>query len=350
MAAVNVTVVGLGKLGASFGLAVRALNQRADKKHTFTVTGTDRLNTAIKAAVKLGAVDQEVSSIERAVEGADLVFLAVPYDMTLDVMAVVGPALKPGAVVMDAAPLKLPSIAWAEEHFRRDEEGSLAAYLVGVVPILSPAHVGESTEATEAAKADLFDDGLMIVSPAPSCPPEAVRLIADLSQLLGIKLHFVDPAEYDGMAAGMEGLPILMQLALFQSLSRSRSWVDMQWLGNTSFFLATYHLMERRPEALAKRLHHNRDSVLRRLDALLDSLGELREVLASGEEEVLAEHFDSAMQEFARWQTARIENRYSTEPPPVQDVRPAVSLLGGFGNLMPSARARREKREKRGSR
>lgn len=344
MADVNVTIVGLGRLGASFGMAVRALNGKPEHKHTFSVTGFDSSSSQLRAAKKNGAIDHEASHLDDAVAEANLVFLAVPFAHTEDVLSIIGPALRPGAVVMDASPLRLPSLAWADKHFPRDAEGNLAAYLVGATPIVNPLYMGESAGESAEARADLFENGLMLIAPPLACPQEAVRLVSDICTLLNVKQHFVDPAEYDGMAAGMEGLPLLMQLALFQSLSRSKAWPDMQWLGNTPFFLATYRLMDRDPMTAARTIARNQPNVLHKLDRFIETLAELRATLAASDEELLAEHFDTAMDDYADWQEARAKNRYSTEPAPVEEVRPTVQILGGLRDLMPGAKGKKGKK------
>ncbi|MCC7209755.1 MAG: prephenate dehydrogenase/arogenate dehydrogenase family protein, partial [Anaerolineae bacterium] len=146
MADVNVTVIGLGRLGASFGMAVRALNGKPEHKHTFTVTGFDSSSTRLRAAKKNGAIDNEAPNPEDGVAEANLVFVAVPYAHTEDVLSIIGPALRPGAVVMDTSPLKSPSLAWAQKHFPHDAGGQLTAYLVGAAPIVNPLYMGESAD------------------------------------------------------------------------------------------------------------------------------------------------------------------------------------------------------------
>jgi prephenate dehydrogenase len=332
MARVNVTIVGLQRLGASFGLALKRLAKNPDIKHEFIITGSDEEVSFLKAAQKMGAIDHEVRALESAVEKADLVFLAAPYGIAADVFSVIGPALKPGAVVMDASPLKLVSIDWAKKHFRRNDEGQYEAYLVGVTPIVNPAYLHDPRRETEAASADLFDNGQFVVSPAPDCPQEAVQLIAELTDLLKIKAHFVDPAEHDGLIAGMEGLPVLLQFALFRSLSGSKAWGDLQRLGNTDFALATRRLMEGTPEDLSNPLTLNRDNTVRALENLIGTLDELRDLLLSGDDDMVTQAFADAMERYERWQKARRTNNWGDQPsaPAIQ----TPGLMGSLGNML----------------
>jgi prephenate dehydrogenase len=187
----------------------------------------------------------------------------------------------------------------------------------------------------------------MIISPAPNCPPDAVQLVNDLSELLGVKVHFTDPAEHDSIVAGMEGLPLLLQLALFRMLHDSPSWRDAQWFGNPAFVLATYRLIEGDPEALGASLYRNRQNLIHRLDALMEQLAHLREVLQVEDELLIGELFQVAMNDYAEWHAARLRNRFSTELDMSDAIEQARGSLSLFGAFVPSFRPRGKEKKGR---
>ena len=49
---------------------------------------------------------------------------------------------------------------------------------MGVTPVINPEYLGDPTDEPDTARADLFKEGLMVISPVADCPPEAVRLMA----------------------------------------------------------------------------------------------------------------------------------------------------------------------------
>ncbi|MBX3065406.1 MAG: prephenate dehydrogenase/arogenate dehydrogenase family protein [Anaerolineae bacterium] len=314
MAQVNVTIIGLGKVGASMGLALKALNKQAGAEHQFTIVGHDGTPSLLDQAQKIGAVDRTERNLANSVEKADLVFIDLPFHQVETALMQIADSLKAGAVVIDASPLKMPPIQWAKKHFRRASSGGAETYLVGVRPLFNPALVGDHRDDVEAASADLFSGGVMVIAPAADCPEEAVQLVADLCAMLGIKAHFADPAELDGIAAAMESLPLLLQLALFRGLNKSKSWDDLRWLGNTAFFLGTYQIGQADAEAMGKLLHQSREPLLRRLDEAMDVMRELREVLESGDELAIAEAFDEASNAYAKWDKARHNNDWVQLP------------------------------------
>ncbi|CAG0992994.1 MAG: prephenate dehydrogenase [Anaerolinea sp.] len=344
MATVKVSVVGLGRLGTSYGMALRALSQKPEARHQFEVTGCDRSSGRVRTAAKMGALDHEGGNFQSAVEGADLVFFAPPYGEAEQTLEIIGKSMKPGAVVMDASPLKQPSLKWADKYFRRDDDGGVSVYLVGVTPVINPEYLGEPDDSPNAARADLFEGGSMIISPAAHCPAEAVKLVTDLTEIMQLRAHFVDPIEHDGMVAGTEALPLLLQLGLFQALSGSKAWGDVQWISNPAFFLSTYRLMQIDPESAAEEIGHNRDNALRYLDALMERLTALRDVLKTGDQSLLAENFDEATRKYTQWQEARLKNKWEGDLETPTEGR-AFNLLGGLGGLIPRMGGRDKKKK-----
>jgi len=330
MAQVNVTIIGLQQLGLSFGLAIKRLMKAPNAQHTFTITGSDEESDTIKAARTLGAIDQETRDPADSVEKADLVFVTAPYALTKDLFSVVGPALKPGAVVADLSPLKLPSITWARDYFRKGQDGKSQAYLVGLTAVINPEYL---TEMEETAHDDLFDNGVFVLSPAPNCPEEAISLLVDLAELMGVKVHFTDPAEHDGIAAAMEGLPQLLQMILFRSLKEASSWDDLQRLGNPAFGLATFRLTRDVSDNLAAFVANNRGNTVRVLETVNGTITAMLDLIRSADEATLTEAFSDSAEGYNRWLTARRKNKWREDEQQEAIQRP--NLLGPlFGNAL----------------
>ncbi len=350
MAQVNVTIIGLERLGASFGLALKALSSKPEAANQFIITGSDQRVSALKEALKIKAIDADVRDPALAVENADIVIITARYAEAEELFSVIGPSLKSGTVVMDTAPLKLPSVAWAKKHFRKGEAGQQEAYLVGALPIVNPEYLGDVEGGAESARVDLLDGGLMVLSPAADCPSDAIKLIADLSSLMGLKVHFTEPAEHDGMIAGMEGLPVLLQLGLFRSLSKAATWRDTQWLANPAFAQMTYRLVLETSEDMAALLHRNRENTLGKLDALIEDLREIRELLAIGDEIEVAEAFQDAANRYDRWRINRIKGVWETdaERQATETLSPrGYSLMGGaLGNLFSRGKKSKESKSR----
>ena len=84
----NITIIGLGVIGGSLGLAIKQNHPR------ISVTGYDRPGTIVKA-LRRGAIDLGASTIPSAVHDADIVFLCTPVSSIIDLLPSVALNVKP---------------------------------------------------------------------------------------------------------------------------------------------------------------------------------------------------------------------------------------------------------------
>ncbi|MBI4771619.1 MAG: prephenate dehydrogenase, partial [Chloroflexi bacterium] len=213
---IQITIIGLGRIGASMGLALRR-NAGAN----FTVVGHDREPTAAGHAERAGAVSRVEWNLPRACEAADVLLLALPLNEIRETLALAAPHLKSGAVALDTAPLKLPVLQWAAELL---PDGR---YFVGANPLLNPERLHDWENGPAAARADLFEGGLLALIPPREAPPEALKLGHDLAYLLGAAPFFLEPAEHDSLMASADALPGLLAVALIRAASASPGWRDI---------------------------------------------------------------------------------------------------------------------------
>lgn len=99
LADATVTIIGLGLLGGSIGMA---LDGQCARRIGVVRTGDV---TAASAALERGAVDH-VDELDRAVAAADLVIIATPVEAAVELLPRVAAHLAPGAVLTDVASTK----------------------------------------------------------------------------------------------------------------------------------------------------------------------------------------------------------------------------------------------------
>ena len=140
MAEVTLAILGLERLGTSFGLALKRYMGNKDARHAFTILGFDQRGYNGKKAKQLGAVDNFVRGELDAVQNAHVVVLTMPYYQVKDVYEIIGPNLKPGTVILDTSPLKTPSIEWARANLPHEPE--IAAFAKRVMRFRDGEMVG----------------------------------------------------------------------------------------------------------------------------------------------------------------------------------------------------------------
>ncbi len=310
----QVTIVGLGLIGTSAGLALRQYGERV------LVVGHDKDAKLAAQAKKMGAVERTEWNLISAVSEADRILLALPIDELKSTLAAIAGDLKPGCVLVDTAAIKSPVLEWATELLPGE------VHLVGGHPIL----VLENPS-IEAARADLFQNTLFCLTPGPRTEAAAVRLAADLAEALGAKPFFLDPAEHDSMIAAVEQVPEIVAGAVLAMTGNSPGWQDMRRLAASQFYSGTLVMAEEGPPA-ARACEANRAHALYWLDQLIAELRHWRQILADGNVEALAEAFDKGLERRRSWLQARASGMWEeTVVPEFPTSGEVMRGLIGFG-------------------
>jgi prephenate dehydrogenase len=292
----RVTIVGLGLIGGSIGMALR------QAEVTSALLGHDKDRDASSQAKKLGAVDRTEWNLVSACEGSDLVILATPVGAIADTLKAIGPYLRPGCVILDTATLKVPVLAWAAEILPD------AVHFVGGDPIVGPASSGQG--GLQAARADLFQKSLFCLVPSSTVDEDAVKLTTDLVRILGAHPLFVDAAEHDGLMAAVDHLPTILALASLETAISQPSWRELRKLAGPTFEAST-HLASADPTAYGDLYAANRDNVVRWIDAFSSSLASIRQALLENQYEELAGRFERSLQERNKWLEDRAQGLWA---------------------------------------
>ena len=244
----RITIVGLGLIGSSIGLAL------SQQERDFEIVGHDKAQAAATQAKKLKAVDKTEWNLISACDGAGLIILALPLTALRTTMEALAGQLSAGAVVMDTAAVKAPVQTWADELLPD-------VPFVGTNPVISVDPSGAT------ARADLFEGRIWAICPSPTTAEGAVKIASDLAERLGAKPLYLDAAEHDGMTAAVEQLPALASMALLTSAVSQPTWREMRKLAGGQFESST-RLVSSGP-ARVQRRHAQQPGAGRALDRRL---------------------------------------------------------------------------------
>lgn len=207
MAQSRIAIVGTGLIGTSIGLA---LARAKDRK--YEIIGIDRDRNNSRAAKKMGAIDREAGSLEEALDGTAVTFLAVPVMSARRLLEDMGPFLAAGAIVTDTCSTKSDLMRWAAEFLPEE------VHFVGGHPM-----AGREKSGPSAATADLFHEATWAIAPSPRAAEEAVQVVLGLVESMGAIPFYIDGAEHDQWAAAVSHLPLLASVALFRMVRDSQS-------------------------------------------------------------------------------------------------------------------------------
>jgi prephenate dehydrogenase len=328
---VNVTIIGLDRLSASFGLAIKRYERKPKTEHQFIITGSDAKPSLLKAAEQIGAVDRTERAIDKALQNADMVIMNAPFGQLEAIYANIGPDLKPGTVVLDLALLKQPVMAWAERHFPKNDQGAPLAYLVGITPIVSYGALYDGGFDVEHARDDLFDDAEILIAPDPKCPGQAISLAEDIAGIVGGRPRFIDPAEHDGLIAATEALPAVLGAGLFYMFQKSEGWADLRRMVNPALALQIQNLRYQSDKDLLAFFTQNRVNLARRLQTLIDTLDDVRSALADPDGDDRLEALLARVQaEWEKWDLKRQTGNWEGSLLPEATGGVMNGLMGGF--------------------
>jgi len=256
----HVTIVGVGLLGGSAALALRAHDPQV------RIAGVGRRRSSLDEALRLGVIDTAHLDAAEPVAGTDLVILATPVGAFEKHLRAIKPALRRGAVVTDVGSTKARVAAMAQRVLGK------AGPFVGSHPM-----AGSEKKGVGFARADLFVGATCIITPTRGTPPRVTRRVEKLWKSLGMRTVRMDPAAHDRALARVSHLPHVLAGLLMMLPGKGDLGVSA-----TGFRDAT-RLAGGDPEMWRDVLITNRRQILAAMDAFDEGLCRLRDLLEVGD-------------------------------------------------------------------
>ncbi len=308
----HITIIGMGLIGTSLGLALRAASDHPPPLGQHTITGYDQDSAAVATARGRLAIDRPARTLEAAVQGADIVVLATPVQVVRSLLATLGPLLATGTVVTDVSSTKAQVCAWAAELL---PDG---VHFVGGHPMAGREQAGPA-----AADPTLFQGAIYCLTPAATTPPTALDRVEALVTLVGAKPYYLDPDEHDAYVAAISHLPFLLSAAMVALPAQSPAWREMAALAASGFRdvtrLASGDVVMHRDICMT-----NRAALVRWINDMIALLAETRDHLEQNQVEPIEHLFQHARMVREAWLTekphlrpgeAAFEQEHQTERP-----------------------------------
>jgi prephenate dehydrogenase len=197
-------IIGVGLIGGSFALSLREAGLVRE------VVGVDRDLENLRLAEFLGLIDRGAASLEEGVEGADCVFIAVPVGVMPAIFRGLAPLWQNDTVYCDAGSTKRDVLAALESVF-----GEVPSNFVPGHPIAGAENSGAS-----AARAGLFSNRRVILTPVAGTRQEALELIRTLWESVGSRVSLMEATRHDQVLAATSHLPHVLSFALTSMLGK----------------------------------------------------------------------------------------------------------------------------------
>jgi len=290
---VQITIIGLGQVGSSIGLAL------AGQKNIKRV-GHDKNFDVARASQKAGAVDEVRFNLPASASDANVIILSLPLSEIRDTLGYIAQDVQEGTVIFDTAPAKTTVAGWISELIPQGR------YYIGLSPAAGADHLHGIDLGVDSARADLFKNGLFLINAPSGTPEEAVILATDLVSLLGAHSMFTDSVEADGLLASTHLLPQLAGAALLDATTSQPGWVEARKVAARPYATVTaamaYH---DEAKSLSYAAFANSDSALRVIDSYIASLTKIRDSIANSDKEGLTTLLEDAVKSRDLWLNER---------------------------------------------
>jgi prephenate dehydrogenase len=272
----TVTVIGVGLIGASLGLALKKAGV------VNKVLGVGRSSANLDQALKMGAIDAVVDLVEAAKQ-SDVIVLCIPVAQMRAVFEVIEPYLESRTMITDAGSTKGDVILAAKEVL-----GKKACQFVPAHPIAGGAQHGAG-----AAKADLFQGKRTILCPLQENSPQDTDLIEGFWRSIGSVVKKISNVQHDAIYAAVSHLPHILSYALMASVVNSED-AEQKLNHVGAGFKDFTRIAASSPEMWRDICLGNRTAVLKELDQYLLVVNHMRKLIAANDGAGLEKLFDKA--------------------------------------------------------
>jgi len=280
----KIAIIGVGLLGGSLGLAARR------RKLAFQIAGFVRRRAGLKDCELAGAVDFATTDLPAAVWNADLVILCTPLAQMLSRVREMLPALKRGAIVTDVGSVKASVVHELESLIQKS-----GAHFVGSHPMAGAEKTGVA-----AARADLFEQTVCIVTPTRKTNRAALKKVKQFWHDIGSRVLELKPEIHDVLVSRSSHLPHVVAATLASHVLNPVNPKQQAALCANGF-RDTTRIASGSPEMWRDIALANRKNLATSLNAFIADLQKIQRLVKKGDARAITKFFETAKQRRDDW-------------------------------------------------
>ena len=280
----KISIIGVGLLGGSIGLAVR------QRRLAGEVAGFVRRKSSLKDCEKAGAVDYATTDLLATVSNADLVILCTPLAQMRSLAQQFLPALKRGAIVTDVGSVKADVVRELESIIKKS-----GAHFIGSHPMAGAEKTG-----VLAARKNLFENAVCVLTPTKKSNAAAVRKLEQFWKSIGSRVLKLDAVQHDLLVSRSSHLPHVVAATL-AGLVLNPTHPKTQAALCATGFRDTTRIASGSPEMWRDIALANRKHLARSVDAFAVELKKFQTALKSGDAKAVENFFTTAKQRRDNW-------------------------------------------------
>lgn len=259
----TVTVVGVGLISGSFALGLK------EKKIAKHIIGVSRTEASAKKAIELGLVD-EVLPLNEAVIKSDLIYVAIPVDVTIPVVQEILNLINNKQIVADAGSTKFALSRSVENHPMRKRF------------VLTHPMWGTEYSGPESAVKNAFAGHSCAICDKEKSDYDAAQVIENIYKELGMNIFHMNAEAHDVHAAYVSHISHITSFALANTVLEKEKEEEAIFELSGGGFESTVRLAKSSASMWVPVFMQNRENVL---DVLNEHITQLRKFKASLEKE-----------------------------------------------------------------
>ena len=269
----NVTIIGVGLIGASLGLGLK------DNSQIKKVVGIDQNSHHLQQALDINAID-ESADLKTGVKDADLIIVAVPVGSIKAVIKEILADIKPGTLITDVGSTKSKLVADLEELVAKQD-----GIYIGGHPM-----TGSEISGPIAADKYLFENAIYVLTKTDNTDQASLEELQQLVEGLGAQTLILDPEHHDQTVAVTSHLPHLVAVNLMQVVAEYESDDDLISSLIAGGFRDTTRIAAGDPEMWKDIFLNNQDLVLEAVEVFEEKLNDFKELIAKSNSDVLKDN------------------------------------------------------------
>ena len=259
----TITVIGVGLIGGSMALGLKELG--IAKK----VIGVGRKTDSLAKALELNIID-EALPLDEAIKKADIIYIAIPVDATIDVVLQVMDLINEKQIVVDAGSTKFALCDAVKNHPMRKQ-------FVATHPMW-----GTEFSGPEAAVKGAFAGRACVICEKEKSSEAALNVVEKLYKDLNMHIIYMNAENHDVHAAYISHISHITSFALANTVLEKEKEEDAIFEMAGGGFESTVRLAKSNAAMWAPIFMQNRENVL---DVLNEHISQLRKFKASIEKE-----------------------------------------------------------------
>ena len=190
-----IAIIGTGLIGGSIGLGLK------ERGLATKIIGVGHRKASLNKALKIKAIDEGTTSIEKAVKNADMIILATSVSLIPDHAKKIIPLMKKSAILTDVGSTKNYIVSQINNEIK-SRCGREKPDFIGAHPL-----AGSEQRGIESARSDLFEGSVCVLTPTSLNSKQGITRLSNMWKALGARISIMTPSKHDEILALVSHLP-----------------------------------------------------------------------------------------------------------------------------------------------